>query len=55
VADSALATLTAASALSGTELLYGTQSGADRKITAAQILTYVNANLAAATLRFSAA
>jgi len=39
MADTALASMTAASALGGTELIYGTQSSADVKITATQIKT----------------
>lgn len=35
--DKAIATLTAATALDGTELYYGTQAGADAKMTGAQI------------------
>jgi hypothetical protein len=41
MADTALGSLTAASALDGTELVYGTQGGADKKITVAQIATRV--------------
>lgn len=39
MADSKLTALTAASALDGTELLYGSQGGASRKITTAQVQT----------------
>src|SRR4249920_3385659 len=39
MADTALASMTAASALGGTELIYGTQSSADVKITPNQIKT----------------
>jgi hypothetical protein len=39
-ADSTVATMTAASALGGTELLYVVQGGADRKGTPAQLATY---------------
>ena len=39
MADSKLTALTAASALDGTELLYGSQGGASRKITTAQMQT----------------
>jgi hypothetical protein len=39
MADTALASMTAASTLGGTELIYGTQSSADVKITATQIKT----------------
>lgn len=41
MADSTVALLTAASALDGTELYYGVQGGADRKVTGAQIKTLV--------------
>lgn len=40
-ADSTVSALTAASALSGTELFYCVQSGADKKCTPAQLSTYV--------------
>lgn len=40
--DSTVASLTAASALDGTELFYGVQGGADRKVTGAQLKTLVN-------------
>jgi hypothetical protein len=43
MADSKASALTAASALSGAELWAAVQGGADRKITASQILTYVMA------------
>jgi len=39
MADTALASMTAATTLGGTELIYGTQSSADVKITATQIKT----------------
>lgn len=39
MADTALANLTASGALDGTELVYGTQSGGDVKITTAQVKT----------------
>lgn len=39
MADSTLSSLTAASALDGTELYYSVQGGADRKVTGAQIKT----------------
>jgi hypothetical protein len=41
-ADSTLALLTAAGAVSGADLLYCTQAGADRKCTATQMATYIN-------------
>lgn len=41
-ADSTLALLTAAGAMGGTDLLYCTQAGADRKCTATQMATYIN-------------
>lgn len=44
MANSTLANLTAASTLGGTELLYGTQSGSDVKITANQLKTLVLAS-----------
>jgi hypothetical protein len=44
MADSKASALTAASALSGAELWAGVQGGADRKITASQILTYLGAS-----------
>jgi hypothetical protein len=40
MANSTLAALGAASALGGTELIYGTQSGVDKKITASQVKTF---------------
>src|SRR5882672_10433565 len=43
-ADSTVTSLTAASALSGTELFYCVQSSADRKCTAAQAGTYILAS-----------
>jgi hypothetical protein len=58
MSDTALASLTAASALDGTELVYGTQGGADKKITVAQIATRViatDAELAAVAGLTSAA
>jgi hypothetical protein len=42
VTDKAVSTLTAANALSGTELLYGDDGAADVKITATQIKTFCN-------------
>lgn len=45
MADAKLTALTAASALDGTELFYGSQGGAQRKITGAQIKTYTNDGL----------
>lgn len=44
MADSALAPLTAASALGDTDLFYTVQGGADRKATALQVKTYVGAS-----------
>lgn len=44
MADTALTALTAASALDGTELVYGSQGGNSRKITAAQIKTLASAS-----------
>lgn len=44
MADTKLTALTAASALDGTELLYGSQVGASRKITGAQVKTYTSAS-----------
>lgn len=45
MADSTVSSLTAASALGGTELFYGVQSSADRKVTATQMKTFVYAGL----------
>ena len=42
-ADSTVSALPAASALAGTELLYGVQSGGDVKITATQVQTFIGA------------
>lgn len=44
MADSTLTLLTAAGALGGTELFYGVQTGADRKVTATQIKTFTSAS-----------
>jgi len=44
MADTALTGLTAAGTVNAADLLYGTQSGNSRKITAAQLLTYVHSN-----------
>lgn len=41
MADSALAALTTASALDGTEIIYGVQSGGDVKVFGSQVKTYV--------------
>src|ERR1700753_798455 len=41
-ADSSVPAMTAASALSGAELLYVVQGGADRKGTPAQVAAYIN-------------
>jgi len=41
MADETLAAMAAASALSGSELMYCTQAGADSKVTPAQLLAYV--------------
>jgi hypothetical protein len=45
MADSTVAALSAASALTGPELLYGVQSAADKKITATQVKAFINAGL----------
>jgi hypothetical protein len=44
MADSTLASLSAASSLAGTEAMYGIQSGGDVKITASQIKTFASAS-----------
>jgi hypothetical protein len=44
MADSTVATMAAASTLDGTELYYGVQGGADKKVTGAQIKTLVSAS-----------
>src|SRR6266576_4345005 len=44
MADSTLAALAAATALGGTELVYGTQAGGDVKITANQIKTWTSSS-----------
>lgn len=44
MANSTVSALTAASALDGTELYYGVQGGADRKVTGAQIKTLTSAS-----------
>lgn len=43
MADSTIATMSAATALAGTELFYGTQSSADVKVTGAQVATLARA------------
>lgn len=48
--DKTIAALTAASTLTGAELIYGTQGGADRKLTAAQIAALVNTTPAGDTI-----
>lgn len=47
MADTAVASLTAASALTGAELFYGVQSAADRKVTGDQISTLITNRRAA--------
>lgn len=46
-ADSTVSAMTAASALTGSELLYCVQGGADRKCTATQVQTFASTGLAA--------
>ena len=49
MADEKISAMTAAGALTGPELLAGVQSGANVKITAAQVLTYIEAALEGGT------
>ena len=54
-ANSTVNSLPAASALDGTELLYGVQSSADKKVTGAQIKAYANGSAVRATTTTSEA
>lgn len=54
-ADSKVSDMTAASTLDGTELYYGVQGGADRKVTGAQIKTLANTSAVRATTTTSEA